>query len=272
MSRLGERLDELAATLPPGEQAALRSLLRRAAGKPAGDVLSADELEVYERLRNEPDPEPGGQAVLTVIMKATRLCNLRCTYCHSWRSGPNQKMSFEVLARATHGALRDPSVATVDFVWHGGEATVLPVGFYRKALWLQERFRRPGQTLLNTVQTNATRLSDEWLAFLHDHDIGVGVSLAGPPEIHDARRLDAAGRPTSARVREGIERLRTEDITRSGVLMVVDEDVCALGPHRLLDYLTEIGVERVALLNVLPENTPAGTPVRGDYLRFPSYV
>jgi serine-type anaerobic sulfatase-maturating enzyme len=54
--------------------------------------------------------------------------------------------------------------------------------------------------------------------------------------------------------------------------MVVDEDVCALGPRRLLDYLIEIRVERVALLNVLPENTPAGTPLQGDYLRFPRYV
>ena len=98
---------------------------------------------MYERLRDEPDPDAGGQAVLTVIMKATRLCNLRCTYCHSWRSGPNQKMTFDVLAHSIHGALRDPSVGYVDFVWHGGEVTVLPVEFYRKALWLQERFRRP---------------------------------------------------------------------------------------------------------------------------------
>jgi uncharacterized protein len=272
VSRIGDRLDEFAATLPPGEQAALRSLLLRAAGRPADEVLSPDELTVYEQLRTEPDPPPGNQPVLTVIMKATRLCNLRCTYCHSWRSGPNQKMTFEVLARATHGALRDPSVANVDFVWHGGEATVLPVDFYRKALWLQERFRRPGQTVLNTVQTNGTRLGDEWLAFLQEHDIGVGVSLDGPPEIHDARRLDAAGRPTSERVREGLRRLQAAGITRWGILMVVDKDVCAVGPRRILEYLTEIGVERVALLNVLPENTPAGAPLKGDYLRFPRYV
>jgi uncharacterized protein len=272
VARTGARLDEFAATLPEGERAALRALLRRAQGRPAEDVLSADEREVYDRLRKEPDPEPGGQAVLTVIMKATRLCNLRCTYCHSWRSGPNQKMTFEVLARATHGALRDPSVGNIDFVWHGGEATVLPVDFYRKALWLQERFRRPGQTVLNTVQTNGTRLSDEWLAFLREHDISVGVSLDGPPEVNDSRRVDAAGRPTSGRVREGIERLQAAGITRWGVLMVVDEDICAVGPRRILEYLAEIGVSRVALLNVLPENTPAGAPLQGDYLRFPRYV
>jgi hypothetical protein len=123
-------------------------------GRPAEEILAPDELELYERLRGEPDPEPGGQAVLTVIMKATRLCNLRCTYCHSWRSGPNQKMTFDVLAHSIHGALRDPSVGRSDFVWHGGEATVLP-SVLPQALWLAGALPAARQDVLNTVQANA---------------------------------------------------------------------------------------------------------------------
>ena len=263
VSRIGERLDEFAATLPPGEQAALRSLLRRAAPRPAQEILAPDEVEVYERLRTEPDPDAGGQAVLTVIMKATRLATpLHLLPQLAQRAEPEDDV--RVLAHSIHGALRDPSVGYVDFVWHGGEVTVLPVEFYRKALWLQERFRRPGQTVLNTVQTNATRLSDEWLAFLHDHDIGVGVSLDGPPEIHDARRVDAAGRPTlGTRARGNRARSERPGITRWGVLMVVDGDVCALGPRRLLEYLTEIGVKRVPCSTSSPRTRPTGTPLQG---------
>ncbi len=217
-----------------------------------------DEAALVERLAADPDPVTGDSAVLTVIMKSTRLCNLRCTYCHSWRAGPNQTMTFPVLAHATRDALRDPAVRMVDFVWHGGEATLVPRSFYRKAVWLQERFRRPGQTVLNTVQTNGTRLTDEWLEFVREHDFSVGVSLDGPPEIHDARRVDVRGRPTSASVRQGLERLQAAGITRSGTLMVVDEEIRAVGAERVLDYLLEIGVRGVALLNVLPENTPHG--------------
>ncbi len=277
IARAAERLESFETTLAPDEQTALRALLRRAArARPElpspESVLTPEEAAVYEHLTAAPDPPPGGCPAITVILKATRLCNLRCTYCHSWRAGPNQTMTFPVLAHAVHGALRDPSVGYVDFVWHGGEATVLPPSFYRKALWLQERFRRPGQTVSNTVQTNGTRLSDEWLGFLREHDIGVGVSLDGPPELHDTRRLDVAGRPTAARVREGMERLQSTGITRWGVLMVVDEAMCAVGARRILDYLVETGVGRVALLNVLPENTPAGEPLRGDYLPFPRFV
>jgi uncharacterized protein len=137
---------------------------------------------------------------------------------------------------------------------------------------LQDRFRRPGQVVHNTIQTNGTRLDDRWLRFLRDHDFGVGVSLDGPPEVHDARRIDVGGRPTSPQVRAGIERLRGAGIRSWGVLMVVDDAVCRLGARRILEYLTQAGVDRVALLNVLPENTPSGEPVAGDYLPFPRFV
>jgi uncharacterized protein len=115
-------------------------------------------------------------------------------------------------------------------------------------------------------------LTDDWLEFLRQHDFSVGVSLDGPPEIHDARRLDAGGGPTSARVRKGLERLRAAGITRSGTLMVVDEAIREIGAQRLLEYMVEIGVTGVALLNVLPENTPPGASPKGDYLPFPSFV
>src|SRR4029077_20302558 len=125
------------------------------AGAPPASVLTPAEVADYEALSAEPDPEPPGGVAVTMIMKATRLCNLRCTYCHSWREGPNETMTFPVLARATRDALRDPSARSIDFVWHGGEATLLPLSFYRKALWLQQRFRRPGQSVHNNLQTNA---------------------------------------------------------------------------------------------------------------------
>ncbi len=266
IARAGTQLEEFYATLTPSDQAALRVVLRRA--RDAEGELTPAESEVFDRLRAEPDPPPGDLAGITMIMKATRLCNLRCTYCHSWRDGPNQRMSFSVLARATRDVLRDPAVRHVAFVWHGGEPTLLPSSFFRKALWLQQQFKRPSQVVQNHIQTNATLLTEEWTTFLRVHGIGVGVSLDGPPEIHDSRRVDVAGRPTSARVRAGLEQLEAAGIRRVATLMVVDDAVIAAGAERVLEYLLEIGVSRVALLNVLPENAAPG----GMYLPFDRYV
>src|SRR5271154_1121486 len=103
---------------------------------------------------------------VSLIVKATRLCNLRCTYCHDWAVGPDQTMAFDVLAHMTAAALQDPEHGTVDFIWHGGETTLLPISFYQRAMALQARFRRRGQTVHNIIQTNCTRLTPEWARFL----------------------------------------------------------------------------------------------------------
>ena len=71
---------------------------------------------------------------LALIVKATRLCNLRCSYCHDWRAGKNQTMGFSVMAKTIASALSDPENDAVEFIWHGGEPTVLPFSFYEKDL------------------------------------------------------------------------------------------------------------------------------------------
>jgi uncharacterized protein len=257
---------------PEQQEPPLPAAVRLLAAQPAAAVLAPDEAAVVERLAAAPAPAGEGlRRNLVLIMKATRRCNLRCTYCHFWSDEPNQRMSFEVLARTTRGALAAPGVQSVEFVWHGGETTLLPTSFYRKAVWLQRRFARPGQTVRNSIQTNATHLTAEWLEFLRAFRFDVGVSLDGPPEVNDLRRVDVAGRPTSARVHQGLARLRQHGIPH-GVLMVVDETVAALGGRRILDYFLQAGVSAVALLNVLPENTAAGTPIAGTYIAWSRFV
>jgi uncharacterized protein len=280
LARAGTDLDQFDATLSPDEQDALRALVNIALGDmpfetlaaiPARDVLAPDEIALYDELRAEPVPTTGLRTATYVIMKGTRLCNLRCTYCNSWRDGPDQIMTFPVLARTIRDTLRDPAARVVEFVWHGGETTLLPTAFYQKALWLQQQFRRSDQIVRNRIQTNATRVSDEWIEFWRRYQFIVGVSLDGPPEIHDRRRIDVAGRPTAARVRAGLERLRDGGLDPR-VLLVVDNDIADAGAARVLDYLLEIGINRVALLNVVPKNTAPGEELTGSYLSWPSYM
>lgn len=198
---------------------------------------------------------------MVLIMKATRLCNLRCTYCHAWKEGPNQVMEFEVLAKTTRDALRHAAVRVVNFVWHGGETTLLPIGFYKKALWLQQQFKRADQEISNSLQTNATRLNEEWIRFFAATEMEVGVSIDGPPEVHDARRKTAGGAPTWPQVRAGVTALQEAGV-KCGALIVVDRTIIKLGAERLLEFLLELRVPGVALLNVLPDNsrtTPLAT-------------
>jgi len=195
----------------------------------------------------------------TLMIKATRLCNLRCAYCHDWRTGRDQVMRFPVLAHMTAKALVDPAHSRVDFAWHGGETTLLPLSFYEKALQLQARFRRPGQQIVNGIQTNGTRLTPAWVEFFAANEFRVGVSIDGPPEVHDSVRVDARGRPTFERAMAGIRLLREHGVSHS-VLMVIDEQALKVGPERIFDFFVDNAIHHFAFLAVQPDNVPDALP------------
>lgn len=84
--------------------------------------------------------------------------------------------------------------------------------FYRRAIALQEKYRRPGMIFENTLQTNGTLLNDEWCEFLRANDFLVGISLDGPRELHDAYRKDKTGGPTFDRVVRGLKLLQKHGV------------------------------------------------------------
>jgi uncharacterized protein len=198
-----------------------------------------------------------------LIVKVTRLCNLRCSYCYDWRSGANQKMSFEVAARMTAAALSDSEHSAVTFLWHGGEPTLLPISFFEKVMLVQARLRRPGQRVLNSIHTNATHIDDRWIAFFREYDWQVGISIDGPREVHDLYRVDARNRPTLERTLKGYEKLRSAGLG-TGVISVVDRLALNLGPVALFDFMVELGVPNYGINFAMPDPQPAagpGTPV-----------
>ena len=69
--------------------------------------------------------------------------------------------------------------------------------FFRRSVELIEELKRPGQQVLNTIQTNGTLLTDEWGAFLKEHGFLVGISIDGPQDIHDATGSTRAASPRS---------------------------------------------------------------------------
>ena len=196
---------------------------------------------------------------LGLIIKATRLCNLRCIYCTDWRAEERQIMEFEVLANLTARALRDPSHGSVDFIWHGGEPTILGIPFFERALWLQARFRSPGQVVTNSLQTNATRLDDAWARFLKANRFSVSISIDGPEDIHDRQRPFAGGRGSFAAVRRGLDTLTRHGITPA-VLMVVDKESLTAGADALFDLCLDLELRSFGLLAAKPRNQPDAVP------------
>src|ERR1700722_14762263 len=165
-------LDQMAAALSPTAAMLLRRIAAQSGNRsvlslrlsPASDFFSLAEESLLTAIDEEQRVRPASLRGRTIlILKATRLCNLRCTYCNSWREGPGQIMELDVLARVIRDALLAPGIDALDIVWHGGEVTLLDPKYLQRALWVQERYRRPGIDVTHSIQTNATRLNLKWI-------------------------------------------------------------------------------------------------------------
>jgi len=146
------------------------------------------------------------------------ICNLDCDYCfflskEQLYPGSPFRMSDDVLTAYLEGLLAaHRGLDEVVVAFQGGEPTMMGLDFFRQVVQIEQRLAQPGQTILNTLQTNATLLDDEWAAFLKANGFLVGVSIDGPPELHDAYRRDKGGKPTFDRVVRGLEALRRHGV------------------------------------------------------------
>jgi uncharacterized protein len=116
-------------------------------------------------------------------------------------------MSEQTLEEFTRQYIAVQHAPEVTFAWQGGEPTLMGLDFFRRAVQFQQEYRRPGMTVLNALQTNATTLDAEWCRFFRENGFLVGVSLDGPASLHDVSRLDKGGAPTFERVMAGVAML-----------------------------------------------------------------
>jgi len=140
-------------------------------------------------------------------------CNIDCTYCfflskEALYPNDKQRMSEATLETYIRQLLESHRTPQVTVAWQGGEPTLMGLDFFRRSIALVEQYRRPGQQVQHTFQTNGMLLDDDWCAFFKEHNVLVGLSVDGPLEIHNAYRLDRGGRGTFDRVMQGWQHLR----------------------------------------------------------------
>ncbi len=117
-----------------------------------------------------------------LILWLTEACNLQCRYCYRPPVAAPRQMSRAVMSRALQlvGASGQPCHVQLS----GGEPTLVPdlIGMVVEQL-------RPLRSRVSLgLQTNATSLTPALVDLLRDAQVQVGVSLDGPPAVHDALR------------------------------------------------------------------------------------
>ncbi|MHB8120310.1 MAG: anaerobic sulfatase maturase [Methanothrix sp.] len=145
------------------------------------------------------------------------LCNLGCKYCFflskkNLYPGSSFKMSDELLETYIRQYIEAQRIAQATIAWQGGEPTLMGLDFFRRSIQYQQKYKHPKMTIQNTMQTNGTLLDDEWCKFFHKNNFLIGLSLDGPRDLHDAYRVDKAGKPTFDRVMKAARLMRKHKV------------------------------------------------------------
>jgi len=176
------------------------------------------------------------------LLSLRESCNLACDYCYEGDkpvfSSPPRIMQDSTLESIvtqfmdffyTHGG-------SVEFLFHGPEVT-LDIKKIRKAIETQKSvhaslysdkplYRKDctnGGTplVINTIQTNATRINEELLSLTKEGDFrNLSISLDGPREIHDAHRVYKDGTGSFQDVMKSIDLARKNDVNVAAVAVL----------------------------------------------------
>ena len=211
--------------------------------EPAGAVLPAHAPPGFHLLA-----KPSGST-----------CNIDCTYCfflskEALYPNDRSRMSAETLETYIRQLLESHRVPQVTVAWQGGEPTLMKVDFFRRAVELVEKYRKPGQTVRHTFQTNGILLDDDWCAFFKQHDFLVGLSVDGPRELHDAYRRDRRQQGTFDLVMRGWQALRRHDV-EFNILCTVNAANQAHGRAVYRFFRDELGAKWIQFIPIVERAT-----------------
>ena len=218
-------------------------------------------------------PETNSQGIHVVAKPVGPACNLNCEYCFYlekkalFGSDDNFRMNNEVLRSFIAGYILCQPTPIVEFVWQGGEPTLLGVDFFRRVVDLQREYAGE-KTIKNALQTNGTLLTDEWCAFLREHNFMVGISLDGPEDIHDRYRRDRAGMGSFARVMRGVQLLQRHGVEYNVLASVARETTSS--PLDVYRFLRDSGVEFIQFAPIVERLPDARSRQHGLQLSGPA--
>ena len=198
-------------------------------------------------------------------------CNLKCRYCYylgknSLYPGKGSfHMADDILELYIKQHIQATSDNTINFSWHGGEPLLAGIDFYKKAIRLQIANKPAGKIIVNGIQTNGTLINDEWCRFFAGEGFIVGLSIDGPPDLHNKYRRTKDDRSTWAQVNRGIQLLKKHGIIPEILCVVSAENVKY--PLVVYKFFKDLGARYITFLPLVEHDPDSSNVVSGKSVR-----
>lgn len=189
------------------------------------------------------------------VIKISKFCNLRCSYCYEYPYlGHKRRLSLEeirIIFKQVRAVLKRRKDSVANFIWHGGEPLLIEPAYYESIWKIQkEIFKSSKISIENSVQTNLTLLSDEYLEKIKG---GLFDSFGVSYDLNGQQRVNVAGKQVNAKVLQNMQRL-LENKVPFGVITVLSQETMPYA-EEIFRYFDE----RKISLRFLPfYNPPSG--------------
>ena len=213
-----------------------------------GSLGTAPSAEATASSGALPAGMPAGGPVQLLVVQPTPYCNLDCDYCYLPDRDNRARLPLEILDLALERVLESPFFGgPFTLLWHAGEPLTAGIPFYDAA---SERIRAalarhnlPADTVMQSVQTNATLIDEAWCDCFERNGFHVGVSMDGPAFLHDAHRRTRTGLGSHQAVMRGMDWLQRRGIAFD-VICVLTADALDHA-DALFDFFVASGVGAV---------------------------
>lgn len=122
---------------------------------------------------------------LTVLLKPTEECNIRCKYCyHADTNYTEGMMSIEMFEEIVKKISSSYNHITLTF--HGGEPLLVGYDFYVKALEILDKYKTDREWHVN-IQTNGILLDERFCELFEANGFSASISFDGPGELNQLR-------------------------------------------------------------------------------------
>ena len=199
----------------------------------------------------------------SIIAKPTGAkCNLACDYCFFLKKerlypGSQFRMADDILESFISQYLESQPRGEVNFIWQGGEPTLMGLSFFMKALEFQRKYKRSDQTVMNSFQTNGILLDDDWGRFMADNHFLVGLSMDGPPVYHNLYRKSKNLEGSHSLVMRGLEILKKYQVDTNILTCISQANVKdPIGTYRY--FRDELQIKYVQFIPIVERENIAG--------------
>ena len=180
--------------------------------------------------------------VKTIIVSLSNKCNLRCTGCYAYKENEHKDDEYDIVAILKAIGILIKKYNIREIVFHGGEPCLIDIKDIEE---ICKYVLSRNKNIKLSIQTNVTRINNEWIDLFKKYNFGVGVSYRGYKEMFE--KLSGGG--NYEEFYNGLIKLRDNGLLYGAIFYIpikysheVEDNI-----EKIVDDINNLGIKTISI-------------------------